>query len=141
MQALADSGVPTIAMIAPVIPGLNDSEIPQLLSAAADAGACQARYILLRLPWAVKPIFLDWMQNYSPAHRQRVESLIRSTREGELNNTEFGERMRGNGAVAEQIQRTFQVFRRRYRLDGPGIELDSSRFRPPQQPGGQMTLF
>lgn len=141
LEQLSDAGVPTRVMVAPVIPGLNDSEVPAILEAAADAGARSAAYILLRLPFAVKPIFLDWLARAQPTHADRIESLIRSTRAGQLSNSEWGKRFRGNGPIAQQIQRTFEVFRKKHGLDRPQPPLDSSQFRPPAPTSGQLRLF
>ena len=133
--------MPTRVMVAPVIPGLNDSEVPKILKAAADSGAQTASYILLRLPLAVNPIFLDWLRRTQPTKADRVESLIRSTRDGELSDARFGRRMRGTGVIAEQIQQTFGVFAKKCGLERKGAPLDVSQFRPPQSSSGQMRLF
>lgn len=141
VTALADAGIPTRVMIAPVIPGLNDSEIPALLRAARDAGARSAGYILLRLPTTVAPVFLEWLDRTHPTHRSRVESLVRSTREGKLNGGQFGERMRGQGALAEQIANTFRVFSRKYGLAASLPPLTADHFEPPRPKSGQLRLF
>jgi DNA repair photolyase len=138
---LRSAGIPTRAMIAPVIPGLNDHEVPQLLQAAAEAGAQSAGYILLRLPLTVQPVFLDWLQRTQPTKAERVEAAIRETREGKLNNSEFGARFRGRGLLADQIRQTFQVFSRRLGLAGGGSPLETRHFRPPRPTSGQMRLF
>ncbi|MGE3314965.1 MAG: PA0069 family radical SAM protein [Planctomycetaceae bacterium] len=141
IRELSEAGIPTIVMTAPIIPGLNDSEIPALLRAAADAGARSAGFTLLRLPGAVEPVFRDWLERIEPTRRARVESLIRSTREGRLNDPKFGSRMRGTGPVADQIAATFRLFRRKYGLDTKHEPLDVSNFRPPRPVSGQLTLF
>lgn len=140
IRKLTDAGVPVFAMTAPIIPGLNDSEIPALLNAAAEAGACGASYVMLKLPLTVRPVFQEWLQRTQPLKRERIESLIRSVRGGGMNDSTFGRRQRGTGEIAEQIRRTFQVFARRYGLDGPWPPLDTSQFRPPRA-SGQMRLF
>lgn len=144
LQAIRDltaAGVPVRILIAPLIPGLNDHEIPRIMEAAAEAGAIGASYVLLRLPLAVEPIFLDWLTRNYPDKRERIESLIRSTRDGELYRSEFKTRMRGTGAYAEQLQQTFAVFRKKFRLDQPSPEPDLTLFRPPRSSRGQQTLF
>lgn len=141
IRALAEAGVPVNVMTAPIIPGLNDSEVPALLKAASEAGACSAAYTLLRLPYAVNPIFRDWLARTQPLKRDRVEGLIQGTRRGKMNSAEFGERMRGDGAMAEQINRTFRVFRRKYGLDRGSPALDFTRFVPPMTKSGQRRLF
>jgi DNA repair photolyase len=133
--------VPTRVMIAPVIPGLNDSEIPQILKAAREAGAGAAGHVLLRLSGSVRPVFLEWLARSEPTRAARVEGAIRQTRGGQLNDTQFGRRMRGTGTRAEQIDQTFATFAKRYGLDGPLSSFDFSQFRPPQIPGGQLRLF
>jgi DNA repair photolyase len=138
---LNDAGVPVRVMAAPVIPGLNDNEIPQILAAAKQAGARSAAYVLLRLPLAVRPVFLDWLQRHEPTKAPRVESSIRSTRAGKLNDSHFGSRMRGAGALAEQIKQSFKVFARKHGLHEPLPDLDASQFRPPQTRDGQLRLF
>ena len=144
LRTLADlsaAGVPTRVMTAPVIPGLTDHELPRILQAAAESGANSAGYILLRLPLMVRPVFLDWLRRTQPSKTERVEHAIRETRDGRLNSSEFGERFRGTGVLADQIRQTFQVFTRKYGLDGPAPPLDSSQFRPPKSSNGQLRLF
>jgi DNA repair photolyase len=141
MKTLSEAGVPVLAMIAPVIPGLNDSEIPRLLEAARDHGATAAAYVLLRLPITVKPVFLDWLERTQPTKKDRILRLIQSTRAGKLNSSTFGERMRGTGNVAEQIEKTFRVFRRKFGLDGPRVTLSTEHFSPPLPRTGQLRLF
>jgi DNA repair photolyase len=141
IRELSRAGVPTRVMIAPVIPGLNDSEIPQILKAAREAGAGAAGHVLLRLSGSVRPVFLEWLARSEPTRAARVEGAIRQTRGGQLNDTQFGRRMRGTGTRAEQIDQTFATFAKRYGLDGPLSSFDFSQFRPPQIPGGQLRLF
>lgn len=142
IRELTQAGVPVHAMLAPLIPGLTDHEIPALLQAAADSGARSASYILLRLPLTVEPVFLEWLARTQPQHRDRIESRIRSTRGGELYQSKFSERMRGTGEIAEQIRRTFRVFAKKVGLDqSRGAELDVSQFRPPTPSSGQKWLF
>jgi DNA repair photolyase len=141
VQELSAAGVPVRVLVAPVIAGLNDSEMPAILQAAAEAGAASASYILLRLPWTVKPVFLEWLERTQPLRKERVLSRIASTRGGKLTDSQFGSRMRGEGEIADQIARTFEVFARRYGLDKVRDESDSSQFRPPRGACGQMRLF
>ncbi|HET6325781.1 MAG TPA: PA0069 family radical SAM protein [Planctomycetaceae bacterium] len=141
VRELTDAGVPTRVMVAPIIPGLNDSEIPQILKAAQEAGAASAGHVLLRLSGAVRPVFLEWLSRSEPSHAARVQAAIRQTRSGKLNDTQFGRRMRGTGVRAEQIDQTFATFARRYNLDRPLPAFDFSQFRPPQYAGGQRRLF
>jgi DNA repair photolyase len=110
ISALSAAGIPVTVMTAPIIPGLNDQEIPSLLQAAADHGARSAAYVLLRLPYQIKALFLDWLKTHYPQRADRVESLIRQTRDGHLYQPTFGLRMVGHGAIAGQIHDVFHVF-------------------------------
>ena len=138
---LSAAGVPTTVMVAPVIPGLNDSEIPAILQAAKGQGARAAKFVLLRLPLTVRPVFLDWLERHQPSKKAMIEGRIRATRDGKLNESSFGKRMRGSGEIADQIGRTFKVFARRCGLDNPSHELDSTLFRRPRATSGQLSLF
>lgn len=144
LRALAElsaAGIETQVMIAPVIPGLNDSEIPAILAAARDAGAQRAGFLLLRLPSTVRPIFIDWLQQHRPNHAAKVESLIRATRGANLNESAFAARQRGQGEIADQIAQTFKVFSRKLGLDRELPPLNREAFRPPVPAGGQRRLF
>ena len=141
IQELRNAGVPAGVMVSPVIPGLTDSEMPKILEAAADAGACWASYILLRLPLTVRPIFLDWLERTQPLKKERIESRIRLTREGDLSDSKFGQRMRGKGEIAGQIKQTFTIFTKRMGLDQEILPLDTSQFQRPAPSSGQLRLF
>ncbi|SFH53853.1 PA0069 family radical SAM protein [Planctomicrobium piriforme] len=141
MSVLSEVGVPVNVMVAPVIPGLNDSEVPAILKAASESGAQSAGTVLLRLPLTVRPVFQEWLERTQPLKKDRVEGLIRSCRDGELNSSVFGERMRGSGPIAEQIQQTFRIFRKKYGLEGPLPAYNCEDFRPPRLRGGQLRLF
>lgn len=141
ISELASANVPVSVLIGPVIPGLNDSEIPAILKAASEAGAKQASWTLLRLPLAVRPIFEDWLARVRPLDQERVESRIRLCREGNMSDASFGSRQRGSGQIAEQISQTFRIFAAKHGL-GRGIDqLDNSGFRPPRSSSGQLRLF
>ncbi|MEX2175739.1 MAG: PA0069 family radical SAM protein [Pirellulaceae bacterium] len=141
IRELSAAGVPVRVMMAPIIPGLTDQEIPALLAAAKEAGALGAGYVMLRLPQNVAPVFTDWLARNRPLAAERVQSLIRAMRGGKLNDAQFGSRMRGQGAYADQVAQTFQVFARKLGLDRPWEPLDASQFRPPRPPSGQLRLF
>jgi DNA repair photolyase len=128
-------------MVAPIIPGLNDQEIPAILQAVADAGAKCAGHLLVRLPWSVRPIFEEWLTRSYPDKAERVLSLIRSTRGGKMSNSQWGTRMRGQGPYAEQIGQTFKVFKKKLGLDRKLPELDYTKFTPPKPAAGQLRLF
>jgi DNA repair photolyase len=139
IEALARAGVPVGVNVAPVIPGLNDHEIPAIVSAAAAAGAGWAAYILLRLPHGVKELFERWLEDHRPDRKRRVLSHIRETRGGKLSDPRFGSRMRGEGLYAEQIRELVELARRRAGLPQRGPELSSAAFRRPG--GDQLPLF
>ncbi len=140
IERLAAAGVPVGALVAPVIPFLNDQEMEQILDAARSAGAREAGYVMLRLPHEVDPLFDEWLAAHYPDRREHILSHIRDCRGGKLNDSRFGSRMRGEGPVAELIAQRFR--RHRQRLAFPGMpRLDSGRFRRPEQPGGQLALF
>ena len=141
IRTLSENGIPTRAMLAPIIPGLTDHELPSLIAAVADAGVESAGLILLRLPLTVKPVFLDWLATHAPDKKEKIESLIRATRDGQLNQSEFGQRFKGTGPIAEQIQQTFRVFAKKHKLDRPGTPLDFTHFKPPKPKSGQLRLF
>jgi DNA repair photolyase len=141
VREMSNAGVPVGVMVAPIIPGLNDHEVPPILEAAAEAGAQSAGYVLLRLPWSVEPMFLAWLETHYPLAKPKVEGLLRSTRSGELYQSHFGRRMRGEGPYAEGLKNTFKVFARKQGLDKSLAPLDNSLFRPPKLPGGQQRLF
>lgn len=141
VSTLAQAGVPVGVMTAPIIPGLNDQEIPAILAAAKAAGARSAGHTVLRLPLAVRPIFEDWVARHYPDKAERIFSLIRSTRDGKMNESQWGKRLRGSGPYAESIAQSVKVFRRKHGLDSPLPRLDTSKFVPPRVGGGQMQLF
>ena len=141
IRELTAAGIPTHVMIAPVIPSLNDSEIPAILKAARDAGATTAGYVLLRLPLTVKPVFLEWLSRVLPAQKDRIEARLRETRGGQLYEANFETRMKGHGEIADQIRQTFEVFAKKYELTHGHQSLDTSQFRRPVPKSRQMWLF
>jgi DNA repair photolyase len=143
IRTLADAGVPVMVMTAPIIPGLNDAEIPALLREASRAGARSAGYVLLRLPHQVKGLFLEWLARTVPGKAARIEALVRDTRSGELYDARWGARGWGTGPVADHVRATFEVFRRRYRLDERPPPHDRTLFRKPRREDavGQLGLF
>ncbi|HEX6927123.1 MAG TPA: PA0069 family radical SAM protein [Longimicrobiaceae bacterium] len=140
VETLSRAGVPVNVMVAPVIPGLNDHEVPSILSAAAAAGARSAGFIPLRLPGAVAEIFQRWLSDHFPERKERVLNRIREIRGGRLNDPRFGSRMRGSGPYWEQMRAMFQAVIRREGLDQERPSLSTAAFRRPD-PGGQLRLF
>lgn len=118
IEKLANAGVPVGVMTAPMIPGLNDHELPNLISSAARAGACFAGYTPVRLPHAVAPLFEDWLERNFPDRKDKVLNHIREMRGGRLNDPRFGSRMRGEGVYAEHLARLFEVSCRRAGIHG-----------------------
>jgi DNA repair photolyase len=136
----AKAGIPTGVLVAPVIPGLNDEEIPAILEAAASAGARCASYTMLRLPLAVAPLFEAWLEAHYPNRKDRVLNRIRSLRGGNTNDPRFGSRMRGEGFHADQINGIFKVASRKWGLNGTEIPLSTQSFRRVDV-SGQLGLF
>ncbi len=138
IEELSAAGIPVRVMTAPVIPGLNDHELPDLLAAAAKAGARTASFTVLRLPFAVAPLFSEWLDRHAPGHKDKVLSRIRSMRGGKLYDAQWGKRMKGEGFFAEQIKALFDLGYRKagFRDDIP--DLDASSFRVPT---AQLSLF
>jgi DNA repair photolyase len=141
IATLAAAGVPTGVMVAPMIPGLNDPEIPRILEAAARAGARSAGWVLLRLPKPVDELFDGWLAERFPERRSRVLGHVRETRAGRLSDSRFGRRMRGQGPYAEQLASLFTVAARKAGLDRKLPTLVTTAFRRPPAPGGQLGLF
>ncbi|MEI8019208.1 MAG: PA0069 family radical SAM protein [Schlesneria sp.] len=141
IRELSDAGIPTHVMVAPIIPSLNDSEVPAILRAARDAGATSAAYVLLRLPLTVKPVFLEWLARHLPNQREKIESRLRETRGGQLYESDFGTRMTGRGEMADQIRQTFDVFAKKYDLIHGHPPLDTSHFCRPIPKSRQLRLF
>jgi DNA repair photolyase len=140
LRELVKAKVPVSVNLAPVIPGLTDTELPQLLQAIADAGSTRVAWSLLRLPYQVKDLFLDWLQrNVHPSRATHVESLIRQSRGGKLYDA-ARDRHRGQGGFVDQIRQTFDVFTRKYGLNRDVRPMSSKHFRRPSL-HGQMSLF
>ncbi len=119
MKKLADQDIPVGIMVAPIIPGLNDNAIPDLLSRAADCGATHAHYIALRLPGSVRDVFLTRIDRVMPLRSTRIRNRVLEMRNGKLNESRFGHRMRGEGEYWESIRRLFEVAAHRRGLNEP----------------------
>ena len=132
IEMLAKAGIPVGVMVAPIIPGLNDREIPAVLEAARAAGAMSAGYTLLRLPYGVKDIFAEWLKANFPEKLERILGTVRDVRGGKLNVSDFMLRMRGEGPYADQVRQMFHVFRERLGY-GKVRELYTRHFRVPGQ--------
>jgi DNA repair photolyase len=138
VELLAKAGIPVGVLVAPVIPALNDYEIPSVLAAAKVAGAGWAGTEILRLPLTVGPIFEQWLEQNLPEKMGKILGRIRAIRGGKLNDPRFGSRMRGQGVFADQISRMFYVARRKVGLPEHGPELSTAAFCRPA--GSQLAL-
>src|SRR5690606_21966734 len=142
IRELSRAGIPVSVMVAPVIPGITDHETPAILKAAAVAGAMSAGTILVRLPYQNKDHFHAWRLQHFPDRAARVESLLRQCHRGELYRATANERFTGTGPIAEQIQRTFNLFAKRYGLDRRRPPHNRAAFRRPRMDDrGQLALF
>ena len=128
---LADAGVPVGVNIAPIIPGLTDTDVPGLLERAARAGASHAGYTMLRLPGAVGPLFEAWLEAHAPLRKERVLNRVREAHGGDPDDRVFGRRMRGGGVYAEQVGTLFEVARRRVGIPEHSPPLVTDRFHRP----------
>src|SRR5881227_3052201 len=137
IRQLRSAGIPTGVMVAPVIPGLTDHEVPKILEACAKAGAQFAGYTVVRLPWAVAPLFEHWLEEHFPDRKEKVLGRIRHLRGNRLNNSQWHTRMTGEGIFAEQIASLFKVGCRRAGI-GARPALSCKSFR---QSTTQLRLF
>jgi DNA repair photolyase len=141
LAALKAAGVPCGVMAAPMIPALNDHELENILAAAAAAGAQWAGYVLLRLPYEIKDLFREWLEQHYPQRAAHVMSLIRDMRGGRDNDPQFGTRMRGTGPYAQLLRERFRIACRRLGLNSAGrTPLNTTLFRAPTPPGAQLRL-
>ena len=140
---LAAAGIPTGVMVAPIIPGLTDHELPAILEASAEAGARFAGYTLLRLPLSVASLFEEWLDRHEPGKKKRILTRILSMRGGRLNDSRPGVRMRGEGAFADLISGVFKKTCRRLGLNTAPWPVCSDAFRAPERAGDatQLHLF
>lgn len=139
LRVLSDAGVPAGVSAAPMIPGLNDSELPAILTAAADHGASFAAYSFVRLPGAVAEVFSSWLDRHQPLAKEKILNRIRASHEGKLNSTTAVSRMRGTGAAAAQWKALFHTCCRKHGLSSGTPALDCSAFR--RLTPGQGELF
>jgi DNA repair photolyase len=139
IEASSQAGVQTGVLVAPVIPGLTDHELPSILAAAVQAGAKAAGYTTLRLPHGVGPLFEQWLEQHFPDRKDKVLHRIRAIRGGKLNDPRFHSRMRGEGLFADQIRSLFALACRKAGIDGRGPALSTAAFRVPS--ASQLSLF
>ena len=141
IRALSEAGVPVGVMAAPIIPAVTDHELEAILEAARDAGARSAGFVMLRLPYEIKDLWMEWLDVHAPLKKKRVLELIRGMRNGKLNDGEFGSRFRPSGGYAGMIRQRFMIAARRLGLEREGRQLDCTKFKRPTLPGQQLALF
>ena len=141
VSRLTERDVPVTIFFAPVIPGLNEHEMESILEVCANAGARRAEWTMLRLSSEVRQLFEEWVSAAYPDKASKVMSLVRQVRGGKDNSTQFFERMRGTGPVADLIQQRFQVAIRKFGLDNLPVQLDDSQFRKDTDNFVQASLF
>ena len=139
IEALAKAGIPVGALVAPVIPGLTDHEMPAILASIAAAGATVAGYVPLRLPYGVAPLFEEWLTIHAPGQKSKILNRIREIRDGRLNDPNFGSRMNGHGAYAGHLENLFEVSCRKAGLNASRPKLSAEGFRRPRT--AQLGLF
>jgi len=138
---LASAGVPVAVLTAPLIPAINDHELEAILAAAAERGADGASYVLLRLPLELGPLFEEWLDTHYPDRKQRVLRLLKEMRGGRLYDSRWGHRMRGEGVVAELIERRFRTALARHGMSERRWTLDASKFTAPAADRRQLSLL
>jgi DNA repair photolyase len=141
LRQLSDAGVQTIISVAPIIPGLTDHELDEILEQARAAGVGIAHYTALRLPLEIKDLFREWLAAERPDRAARVMSLVRQMRGGKDYDAQWGQRMTGAGPIAELISRRWEVACRRTGMNRRHRALDCSQFEVPPRSGDQMALF
>jgi DNA repair photolyase len=138
VEELTKAGIPVGVMVAPLIPGLSDHEVPAILKAVAERGALKAGYTIVRLNGAISGIFKDWLEKNYPDRADKVWHSIQSCHAGQVNDSRFGSRMAGDGNIAQMIRDTFALHCRINKLNTTSIALRSDLFRVPK---AQTSLF
>ncbi len=139
IETLSKNGICAGANVAPIIPGLNDEEIPEILKQVSNHGGKFANYIILRLPYSVKDLFVDWLKKEFPDRAEKVINRIKEVREGKLNESEFGKRFVGVGKYYDTIHDLFKLNRKKYGLDKNNYQLTTKHFVKAAK--SQMELF
>ena len=141
LRELIKAGVPASALVAPVIPAINDAEIERILEAIAETGVRHAGYVLLRLPLEIKDLFREWLMENFPDRYRHVINLIRQTRGGKDYDSTWGKRMSGSGPIAWMIGRRFEVACERLGFNLTSVKTTTQHFVPPRPPSEQLALF
>lgn len=139
IKKLSDKGISVGVNVAPIIPGLTDHECADILEAAREAGATSAGYTIVRLPHGVKDLFQEWLEQHFPERKEKVLNRIRDIRGGELYDSEFGKRFRGEGEFAKQIKNMFKIQTNKLGFNERSSSLSTAHFRRPEK--GQLNLF
>lgn len=137
IQVLADAGIPVGVMIAPIIPGLNNHEIPSIIREATERGAVSIGYNVVRLNGQLNLLFKDWLVKSFPDRATRVWNLITTLHGGQVSDTNWGRRLKGDGNIAESIRQMVEVSKKKYLNNKSLPNLDLTRFRK----SGNYTLF
>ena len=141
LRQLVEAGIPTSAMVAPVIPAINDAEIERILEAVAATGVRNAGYVLLRLPLEIRDLFSEWLKENFPDRHDHVFKLVRDTRGGKDYDSNWGKRMTGSGPVAWMIGRRFELACERLGFNTSKRKVTTEHFRPPRPASDQLALF
>jgi len=141
LRQLMRAGVPASALVAPIIPAINDAEIERILEAVAETGVRSAGYVLVRLPLELRDLFKEWLTENFPDRVQHVFKLIRETRGGKDYDSAWGKRMTGSGPIAWMIGRRFEVACERLGFNLTSVQTTTAHFRPPQPTSEQLSLF
>jgi len=141
VRSLAQAGIPVGVLIAPVVPGLTDHELEHIAAAAAEAGATEAAYILLRLPGEVAELFREWLETHYPLKASRVMNLLRDMRGGRDYDSDYRQRMAGSGVYADLLKQRFRRICSKHGLGAERRQPDVSAFRVPQPRSPQLGLF
>jgi DNA repair photolyase len=141
LEKLAQAGVPTSVMVAPVIPAINDAEIERILDTAAALGVQGAGYVLLRLPLEVRDLFREWLIANFPDRYRHVFKLIRDMRGGKDYDSTFGKRQTGEGPIAWMIGRRFEAACEKHGLNKNKTRLTTEHFSPPRNQMEQLSLL
>ena len=139
VSVLAALNVPVGVIVAPVVPGLTDEEMPAIITAAAESGATAAAYTLLRLPGPVEPLFLEWLRREMPDRAARIANRVKETRSGKMSDARFGTRMTGQGTIADALRDLFHLHTQRLNLRHHWSELSTEHFIRDDR--GQQELF
>ena len=141
LRELVKAGVPASALVAPVIPAINDAEIERILEAIAETGVRHAGYVLLRLPLELKDLFREWLIENFPDRYRHVINLIRETRGGKDYDSSWGKRQTGSGPIAWMIGRRFEVACARLGFNSTSVKTTTEHFKPQRPSAEQLDLF